>query len=116
MGADHKYTLTELNLVAVGETPTPAIRFQLSAPKPNPSLDVAGLRFALPKPGWARLAIYDVSGRLVSTLIDRVLPAGWYPVPWSHTDSRGARVASGVYMAKLEALGEVRTQKLVLLR
>jgi flagellar hook assembly protein FlgD len=63
-----------------------------------------------------RLAIYDVNGRLVVTLVDRVLQAGWHPIAWRHTDSRGTRVASGVYMVKLEALGEIRTQKLVLLR
>jgi hypothetical protein len=116
MAADQKCTLTELDIVAVDDVSTPAPRFQFSTPKPNPSLDAAGLRFALPRAGWARLAIYDVSGRLVTTLVDRTLQAGWHPIIWARTDSRGARVASGVYMAKLEALGEVRTQKLVLLR
>ena len=116
MAVDRKYTINELNLVAVDDVPAPSLHFQLASPEPNPSRGSAGLRFAIPRAGRVRLAIYDVRGRLVTTLVDQVLLAGWHPMTWAHTDSRGAAVASGVYVVKLEAAGEVRTQKLVLVR
>jgi hypothetical protein len=116
MAVNRKYTINELNLVAVDDVPAPSLRFQLASPEPNPSRGSAGLRFAIPQAGRVRLAIYDVTGRLVRTLVDQVLQAGWHPMTWTHTDSRGARVASGVYMVRLEAAGEVRTRKMVLAR
>jgi len=43
------------------------------------------------------------------------LPAGWHPISWARRNSYGVRVASGIYVARLEALGEVRMRKLVVL-
>jgi hypothetical protein len=63
-----------------------------------------------------RLAVYDVQGRLVAMLVNGELPAGWHPISWAPRNSHGVRVASGVYVARLEALGEVRMRKLVLLQ
>jgi hypothetical protein len=116
MAANRSYKVTELDVVAVDEVPSPGFRFELPAPRPNPSWDVAAVQFALPAAARTRLAVYDVHGRLVTSLVDGVLDAGWHRVSWSHTDSKGHRVASGVYLLRLESLGDVRTQRLVLLR
>jgi len=114
--ADRRLTLTELDPVDVGESLPSGPAFQLAMATPNPSPGPALLRFALPRDARVRLTIYDVRGRLVTALVDGLEPAGWHPISWARRDAKGARVASGVYVAKLEALGEVRTQKLVLLR
>jgi flagellar hook assembly protein FlgD len=52
----------------------------------------------------------------VATLVDGGWSAGWHSVPWTGRDERGARVPAGVYMARLEALGQVRTRRIVLIR
>jgi hypothetical protein len=114
--ADRKYTMTELSVTAVDDVPESVAPFQLEAPTPNPSPGRVGLSFVLPRAAHARLSIFDVTGRLVTTLVDKDLPAGRYPLLWTHRNSEGARVASGVYLAKLEALGEVRLRKLTLIR
>jgi hypothetical protein len=73
-------------------------------------------RLGLPRAARARLEIFDVRGRLVATPLDRALPPGWHDVKWTRVDSRGKGVASGVYMARLQSLGETRIRKVALIR
>lgn len=73
----------------------------------------AEIRFALGTPGNVRLAIYDVTGRLVRRLVDGPREAGRYAEPWDRTDDRGSVVSAGVYLARFEATGTSNTQKVV---
>ncbi len=83
---------------------------------PNPFVTSTRLRYAIPERGRVRLAIYDVSGRKVTTLSDEVHEAGTYELTWDGRDAGGGRVPSGVYFARL-ALGErVEARKIVLSR
>jgi hypothetical protein len=61
-----------------------------------------------------RIAVYDVTGRLVKQLVDgRTLPAGEHPIPWDGLDDSGARVRGGVYIVHVRAGNEVATGKLI---
>ena len=115
--ADRRVTITELSVVAVGEAPERGPAFQLAAATANPA-PAGPTRFliGIPRAARVRLAIFDVRGRLVAKLVDTDLAQGFHPVEWSQRDGRGVKVASGVYVARLEALGQVRTTKVVLLR
>ena len=62
------------------------------------------------------LAIYDVAGRLVRSLVAGRVPAGYHATVWDGKDDRGHAVASGVYLYRLEAQGKVLTRKLMALR
>ncbi|HEX7077531.1 MAG TPA: S8 family serine peptidase [Candidatus Eisenbacteria bacterium] len=81
---------------------------------PNPVTASAAMRFTLPADGPARLEVYDVSGRRVRTLADGGLLAGPHLVRWDGRDDRGARLASGVYFARLQSGGDTRSAKVVL--
>ena len=70
----------------------------------------------VPQDGDVRLAIYDVSGRLVKTLVRTPLPASAYEVTWSGKDDDGHRVASGVYFAHLTCEAGSDTRKLILVK
>jgi hypothetical protein len=83
---------------------------------PNPFNPATTIRFGLPAGGHAQLGIYDVQGRLVRRLVDRMVPAGFHAVRWDGRDERGVRVASGVYLYRLEAGAASRTRKMTLLR
>jgi choice-of-anchor B domain-containing protein len=87
---------------------------RLAAPAPNPSRDATEIAFRLPESGAASLEIFDVTGRRVAVLLagERVA-SGSHTVRWSGRDDRGARVAAGVYFARLSAGGEVRSRKVV---
>lgn len=80
---------------------------------PNPFTSTTTIRFSLATGSHARLSIYDVTGRLVRTLVDAERVAGAYEVPWSGQDGRGGVVPAGIYFAKLEAGGLRETRKLV---
>jgi hypothetical protein len=62
------------------------------------------------------LAVFDVGGRLVRTLVAEVLPAGQYRRPWDGRDAQGRAVAAGTYFARLSARGQVVTRPLSLVK
>jgi flagellar hook assembly protein FlgD len=70
----------------------------------------------LPEAGHVALAIYDVNGRPVRTLVNGALDAGSHEVVWDGRDSAGRNVASGVYVYRLVANDGTITRRMVLLR
>jgi len=82
----------------------------------SPSRGGMSFRFAIPADGAVRLAIYDIQGRRVATVLDQTLAAGSRTARWDGRDIQGKLVASGAYFAKLEAAGEVQMQKLLVTR
>ncbi|MEZ5064246.1 MAG: FlgD immunoglobulin-like domain containing protein [bacterium] len=72
---------------------------------PNPFVADTSLRFELARPAHARLRVYDVSGRLVRTLVDGPLDAGRHAANWDGRDDSGRRVASGVFFVRMQAEG-----------
>lgn len=108
--------LRSVSLAGGGGTSPPVIRLRLLAPTPNPFNPRVTLAYELPRAGSVRLRIYDLAGRLVRTLEDGPRDQGRHDVIWNGTGSDGAAVASGVYVARLEADGRVLTRKLSLLR
>jgi flagellar hook assembly protein FlgD len=75
------------------------------------------IRYSISARGRVRLKIYDVSGRLVRTLVDRVQDpvATGYEVTWDGTRNAGGRAGSGVYFYELDSPGFAATRKLVLI-
>jgi len=63
-----------------------------------------------------RLAVYDVHGRRVASVVDRVGVAGWGTVLWDGRDNAGRDVGSGTYFLRLELGDAVRVRKVVLAR
>ena len=66
--------------------------------------------------GPVRLAVYNVRGQLVSTLIDGPMERGRYPVAWEGTYPAGGRLAAGVCFIRLEVGGAHATEKVLLVR
>jgi hypothetical protein len=94
---------------------TPAAQIALRS-YPNPFNPQCTVRFELPAAGHARLAIFDVAGRHVRTLVDADLAAGEAQAQWDGRDAAGTAVGSGSYLARLESGGEVAMSRLVLVR
>ena len=83
---------------------------------PNPFGSATTVRYDLPVREHVRLEVYDVTGRLVSTLVDRVEEAGSHDVAWSGLDHAGRRVPAGIYFCTLSAGSDRVTRKLLYLK
>src|SRR5262249_12218605 len=88
----------------------------LGAPRPNPAPGAARLTLQLRDAGWGRVRVYDMAGRLITTLHDGTAISGPMTLSWNGKDERGRRVASGVYWIHAEAGGQTMIQKVVLAR
>jgi len=92
-------------------------KFKFYRNYPNPFNNQTIIKFELPHETNVTLKIYNVLGQEVKTLIDNKFTyAGEHKVIWDGTNANGQRVSSGVYMYRIEAGGEIRTNKMVLLR
>jgi len=82
---------------------------------PNPFRDAVEIRMSLRRDGAANLAVYDVAGRRVRTLLHGLQPAGARTVAWDGCDDAGLKLAPGAYVVRLEAADrrESRTLRLV---
>jgi hypothetical protein len=83
---------------------------------PNPVGPVTSIYFSMPAPGRATLTVYDVAGRLVDRVISEQLTTGRHELPWDGRNAEGERVSSGVYFYRLEAAGESRNAKLLVIK
>lgn len=83
---------------------------------PNPFNPMTTVRFALSAEGPLHLAVFDVRGHAVCTLVAATMPPGSYEVTWDGRDACGRDVASGTYLARLEFGGKVESMRLALVR
>ena len=68
------------------------------------------------EPGPVRLAVYDVTGRLIRTLVDETRGAGQHTAVWDGTDQAGNRAASGSYFYTLATDSYRATKKMMLVK
>jgi len=92
--------------------------FRLEQNSPNPFNPATVIVYHVPEAPPARLTlkVFDLQGRLVRTLVNEVREPGTYSVFWNATDEAGRKVASGVYLYRLQAGGRAQTRKMVLLK
>lgn len=84
---------------------------------PNPFHRQTTISFALPNSGKVSISIYDVTGRIIASVIkDEIRSAGGNVVVWDGSDDRGADVPSGVYFYELRYGNEVHQQKMTLVK
>lgn len=89
----------------------PPSGFSLSQNYPNPFNPTTVIDYQLPEEGPVTLRVYDILGKIVATLADRVESPGSYQVKFD-----GSRFASGVYFYRLEADGNSITKNFVLMK
>jgi hypothetical protein len=91
--------------------------YELHQNVPNPFNPSTSIRYDVPAGGGhVRIRVFDVTGRLVRTLVNRFESPGANFVVWDGRDEIGAPVASGIYFCRFDARGFTETRKMVLLR
>jgi uncharacterized delta-60 repeat protein len=91
------------------------LKYRLFQNQPNPFSKLTAISYQLKATGHTTLKIYDISGRLVETLVDKHQKPGVYQVEW---DGRTGimPVRSGVYFYRLTTGGFTATKKLILFK
>ncbi len=105
-----------LNYLSLDGDEITAPERRLESVFPNPFNPKTAIAINLPGSERVRLAVHDASGRLVTVLIDGVLPAGKHQQVWDGSDSRGNTVKSGVYLLRLSGENRTETQRVTLIK
>ena len=90
--------------------------FRLDPAYPNPFNGATTIPFAIPTPQRVTLQIFDATGRIVATLLDRALEPGRYEVQWNALDGDSRSAASGVYFARIAGAAITATRTLIHLK
>ncbi len=98
-----------VQILSVGEDMPRAFSVAPNHPNPfNPSTTIA---FTLPERSPVTVAVYNVSGQRVATLLDRTVPAGRHSVIWN-----ASGMSAGLYFCRVSAGREERTVKMLLVK
>ncbi len=104
-------TQTSASVAKRQPDPERPLAFGIKAVSPNPFNPTCEIEFEIGEETEVELEIYDISGRLVSRLIDEEMPAGLYQISWD-----GAQNPSGTYFTRLIAGNKTEVRRLVLLK
>ena len=86
-------------------------KYSLSQNYPNPFNPSTVIKYTLPNKGLVKLAVYDILGKEVSSLLNEVKPAGSYEAVFD-----GINLPSGVYFYTLKSGEFTETKKMMLVK
>lgn len=116
-------TPTYLTNLDVGYLPPTGIEvINLTKPEPlcriTPSVvrDLAHISYSISRKARVELGIYDITGKLVRTLVNGTVEPGSQSVTWNRTDNGGRRVANGTYCYRLAVDGKSISGKAIVLK
>ncbi|MEO0093980.1 MAG: T9SS type A sorting domain-containing protein [candidate division WOR-3 bacterium] len=89
---------------------------KLYTPQPNPFAHKTRILFSLKNSALTKLFIYDLTGRIVKTLINGNMQPGIYTINWQGDGNCGKKLASGIYFLKFQADDYQKIKKLLLTR
>jgi flagellar hook assembly protein FlgD len=111
-------TVVVVNQQVVHQPQEPLLpdKFSLSQNYPNPFNPVTEISYSLPNDSYVKLAVYNIMGQKVKTLVDGLQNAGRRTMTWDGTDDSGRRVATGVYFYRIQAADFTQSKKMVLMK
>ncbi|MFB0515811.1 MAG: T9SS type A sorting domain-containing protein, partial [Candidatus Neomarinimicrobiota bacterium] len=83
---------------------------------PNPFNPATTIRYSISRGGYVNLSLYDLTGRLVNTLVSEQRTPGEHAVRWNGINASGRAVSSGIYLYRLEVNGVVLTRRMVFIK
>ena len=99
-----------LSIISENQLTTPN-NFQLYEPFPNPFNPTTSISFSIPEQSQTSLKVYDIKGKLISTLLNESMNVGHHQIEWNADG-----YPSGVYFVQLDAVEFTQTQKLMLVK
>jgi formylglycine-generating enzyme len=83
---------------------------------PNPFNSSTTVRYHVTGSSPVRLDVYDLTGQLITTLVQGYRNPGSYQATWDGTDQRGLAVSTGVYLTEFRANGFTEMKKMILMK
>jgi len=123
-GAEYRYRLGDVNVAGTITMHSPIAVTMTALPQstelfnayPNPFNPETTFKYTLHQDTQVTIAVYDLLGRQVKTLVDENQAAGSYQAVWSGTDAVGAQAASGAYLVRMQTAEITQTQKVLLVK
>lgn len=109
-GFSNRETIT-INQTSFEKEPERVDQFALFQNYPNPFNPVTQITYQLPETSEVTLKVFDVTGRMVTTLVNEIQSPGTHTVPFN-----AGHLSSGLYLYRLEAEDQVFTRKLMLVK
>jgi hypothetical protein len=87
----------------------------LKANYPNPFYPLTTFEYEILESAHVHIAVYNVLGQLVTTLVDRQQSPGAHRATWNGKDQNGLQMGPGFYLYTLTTGDHVETRKMVML-
>lgn len=107
------YKFTGAIPTTLEDAPTPEVVVRLDANFPNPFVSSTRISYTLRQDAPVRLAIYDILGRRVATLVEARQGPGAHQVVWDGTTETGEAARPGLYFYRLEAGHRTETRPMM---
>lgn len=104
------------SIVAVDKIAELPTKFELSQNFPNPFNPITNIAYALPERSMVKIAIYDILGKEIVTLVNKTEDAGYRTIQWNGTDKFGSPVSTGIYVYRIQAGKFIQTKKMVFMK
>ena len=115
-GANESVSVNSSVVAGIAGAPPVALRSELRPNVPNPFNPKTTVHFSVGRDGPVSVRIYDVSGRLVRTLVNETMAAGLQAVDWDGTDDAGNAVSSGTYLLRLSTVDTQQSRSMLLVK
>ena len=112
----HRLTSVQPEILQVDAPAVTPRQYALHQNVPNPFNPATSIRYDLPEAAHVTIAVYNLLGQQVRTLVMSHQEEGSYQVAWDGKDTKGREAGSGVYFAKRNAGGFTQLMKMLLLR
>ena len=86
--------------------------FILKSAYPTPFNPTTTIQYGIPDAREVSIMIYDLMGRKVATLFHNEQQAGWYEINWNGLLNNGNLASAGIYLYKITAADEIKTNKI----
>lgn len=90
--------------------------YTLNQNYPNPFNPTTTISYSLDKDSEVEVNIFDISGKLITTLRNKYQTQGEHSITWNGIDASGSKVGAGVYFYQMKAGDFVGTKKMVLVK
>lgn len=106
-------SLKNASMKVLGDMSSNSYSTSLNGVYPNPFISLTTIEFSIEKMQRVTIAVYDVKGVLVKTLLSSELPEGAHSVNWNSTNDLGGQIQPGIYIIRLQTADYVGNKMVI---